>query len=80
MESEKQYREQNKDKLQATSANYYILNKEKKIAQHKEWREQNTERLSERINCGCGGKFRYCDKLKHERGKKHIAWVSFGNE
>ena len=29
MESEKQYRERNKDKLQAASANYYITNKEK---------------------------------------------------
>ena len=75
MESEQQYRERNKDTFQAASANYYIINKEKKIAQSKEWRELNKERLSESIMCGCGGKFKYCDKSKHVKGKKHIAWA-----
>ena len=76
MESEKQYRERNKDKLH----NYYNTVKEKKIAQTKEWREVNKERLSESIMCGCGGKFKYCDKSKHVKGKKHIAWAALGNE
>ena len=80
MESEKQYRERNKDKLQAASANYYITNKEKKIAQKQEWREQNKERLNEQMTCGCGGKFKYRNKAEHTRGKKHIAWAALGNE
>ena len=76
MESEKQYRGRNKDKLH----NYYNTVKEKKIAQTKEWREENNERLNEQLTCGCGGKFKYRNKAEHNRGKTHIAWAALGNE
>ena len=76
MDREKQYREQNKDKLH----NYYNTVKEKKIAQKQEWRELNKERLNEQLTCGCGGKFKYRNKAEHNKGKKHIAWAALGNE
>ena len=76
LENGKQHRERNKDKLH----NYYNTVKEKKIAQTKEWREENKERLDEQLTCGCGGKFKYRNKAEHNRSKKHIAWAALGHE
>ena len=42
---QKEYREQNKDKVLARNKEYYEQNKDKVLAQHKEYREQNRDKI-----------------------------------
>ena len=33
------------------------------------------EKAKERFDCSCGGKFTYCNKLRHENSKKHQKFI-----
>jgi len=64
-----------------------ILNKTIPGRTHKEWRdvnkdkikqyrEANIEKLYEKFNCNCGGRYTFHDKIKHAKTKKHQLYIS----
>ena len=68
----KNYYELNKDKIIQQSKNYYIENKEKKI----DYYNKNKDKLNEKINCECGGKYTFKHQLQHLKTKKHLKFTS----
>ena len=50
----------NKNRLK----NYYEVNKESIL-----------QRINERYTCGCGSENSHCNRRRHERSFKHIAWL-----
>lgn len=40
-----------------------------------EYREKNVEKLTEKFQCGCGGKYSYKNKATHEKTSKHLKWI-----
>ena len=56
----KEYKKENKEKIQQNSHEYYEAHKQK---------------LSEKIICVCGGKHTLHHKLEHERTKKHQQYI-----
>ena len=75
----KRKKDANRREINENARMYYQNNKNKKMTQVNEYKERNRERLKEHIHCGCGGKFKFCNKAKHMRSKKHIAWTESGN-
>jgi len=78
----KTYRENNRENIQAYKEN----NKEAIRAYEKDYREKNKEAMqaykkaynekhSDRINCGCGGKYTLMGKSRHEKTKKHLKFI-----
>ena len=65
-----------KKKEQTYSKEHYQANKEHKLEQVKQWKEANIEKLTEKIICGCGGKFQYRTKAEHERTNKHLKYLN----
>ena len=55
-------------------------NKEKVVGYTKKYREKNKEIINEKqrekFNCECGGKYIRVHKLRHEKSKKHIAFIN----
>ena len=55
---------------------YYAKNKEKLSTYHKEWYQNNKERVdsrrNERVRCECGVGVRYCYMGKHRKSSRHI--------
>lgn len=74
-EREKKYREVNKEKEIKRGKKYREENKEKEIERHKKYNEENKEKLLEKFNCPCGGKYQYISKVRHNKTKKHIAYL-----
>jgi len=63
---------------------YYIknnqcINKEipgrTKKESNKEYYEKNKEKLNEKIDCECGGKYIHQHKSRHMKSKKHINYI-----
>lgn len=67
-ERRKEYREKNKEERNQKLRKYYQENKEK-----------IKEKRKEKITCICGAVGRKADIKKHERSKKHIAYISQNN-
>ena len=65
----KQYYEDNKDKIAAYKKQYHECNRDKILAYRKE-----------KITCVCGSCVQRNEKSKHERSKKHIAFISKNNQ
>tara|TARA_R110002153_G_C13022946_1_gene467738 strand:+ start:39 stop:443 length:405 start_codon:yes stop_codon:yes gene_type:complete len=42
---------------------------------HKIYRDNNKDKLKEKFNCDCGGKYTYNHKDSHFRTKKHLAYM-----
>lgn len=55
---------------------YYAKHKEKLSAYHKEWYQNNKERIDAKRNmmvrCECGVGVRYCYMGKHRKSSRHI--------
>ena len=66
----------NIEKRRQKSKEEYIKYKEQKIEYGKEYRHINDAKFKENHVCPCGGKFTYTYKKKHEKSKKHIAWLN----
>ena len=75
-EGSNQRKADNKEAVRQYSKEYYQANKEHKLEQVKTYREINIERLTEKIICGCGGKFQYRTKAEHERANKHLKYLN----
>jgi hypothetical protein len=53
----------------------YITEEEYKL--HKaQYYQQNKEKLSQKFDCACGGKYRYKHKAQHFKTKKHLDYIS----
>ena len=76
--NQKQYYEDNKEKLAEKDKQYYEKNSEKIKEKSKQYYENNKERIAERKKiktiCPCGSYYRLSDKTKHVRSQKHKAY------
>ena len=68
----KQYRENNKDKINEKTHNHYEKNKEKKQEYEKQRYEKNKEKLQTSYICACGCSLTLGCKTRHEKSKKHL--------
>ena len=64
------------ERRQQYSKEHYQANKEHKLEQVKKYKEANIERLTEKVLCGCGGKFQYRTKAEHEKTNKHLKYLN----
>ena len=78
-ETRARYRETHREERNALSKAIYERDKEAKIEKVKQWRTQNIERLTDKIECGCGGKFQYRTKAEHERSLRHKKYIETAN-
>ena len=62
-----------------THKEWTIDNKDKILLQKKEYRETNRQVINEKqrqkIICQCGGRYALTNKLRHNRTKKHLAYM-----
>ena len=79
LEKQKQFYEQNKDVIHERSKVYRENNKEQIYEQKKIYRENNKEQIRERHGkketCLCGKIYIHNHKARHERSKKHQAFI-----
>ena len=68
-ESKKACDLKNKERIKNYNKEYWEKNKELVIEKYKEMR-------SEKFNCECGGKYRYTDKWRHLKTKKHQNFIN----
>ena len=75
-EDSNQRKANNRDTIRQYCKQHYQANKEHKLEQVKRYNEANIERLTEKVLCGCGGKFQYRTKAEHERTNKHLKYLN----
>ena len=71
-EYDKAYRENNKEKIKEYREN----NKEKLKEKKKEYYENNKEKYKITFSCICGSKMQKHEKTRHEKTKKHQAFIN----
>jgi len=71
-ETNKEYYEVNKEKIKETKKKYYEAKKDK----YKELYKANKDKLCEKIDCDCGGKYTLGHKSKHEKTQRHIDFLN----
>lgn len=82
----KEYRDENKEKLKDINKKYYDGNKDKikkyydenkdKIKEiNKKYRDENKEKINEKITCECGSIVRKHDIARHRKSLKHISFL-----
>ena len=69
----------NKERIYAQARAHYQEVKEERAEQIKQWRIDNKDRLTSKIECPCGGKFQFRKKSEHLRAQKHIKWLETQN-
>ncbi len=76
----KEYREANKEAINQYAKEYRDANKELISENNKQYYDANREAINQKArqpyNCQCGSIIRMSDKAKHEKSKKHIAWLN----
>ena len=80
----KDYYEKNKEHISQFNKDYYEKNREDIIKTSKEYYEKNKEdilkkqkqKLKEKFDCDCGGRYTSSHKLEHFRTKKHQKFIS----
>ena len=72
---DKEYYENNKEKISEYKTQYYENNKEKLLQRQKKCQEKNKLKLNEKLNCICGGKYTLTHKAKHEKTIKHQQFI-----
>jgi len=75
-EYDRDYREDNKEKVKEYKKRWYEDNKEKRKEYEKQWYQENKEKMKEKFNCICGSIYRKSDKARHERSKKHKQYIN----
>jgi hypothetical protein len=85
-ESNKKYREENKEEIKEYSKKYREENKEEIKVKGKKYREENKEEIKEysekyyeenkeKITCECGSIVTKCNLTKHKKTKKHLEYL-----
>ena len=69
------YYEENRDKLLQLNKQYRENNKDYYSKYKKEYIEHNREKLHQKFNCSCGGKYIYVNAYQHEKTEKHQAYL-----
>ena len=69
---EREYRDTNKDKITIKQREYYNDNKEKFKAYYETNKEANRDKVNEKFECECGGNFTYKHKSDHIKTAKHL--------
>ena len=64
-----------KNEKKDESKEYYIKNLEKYTEQHKKYRELNKDKIHEKFDCLCGGKYTRTGKSQHSKTKQHIQYI-----
>ena len=71
----KEWCEDNKDKIKEDKKQYYEDNKDKILETNKKYRDNNKDKIlekkKEKMTCECGSCFRKHAKARHEKTKKH---------
>ena len=74
-ERRKQYRENNKERINQLKKKYYQNNKEELKEYYKNNKEKINEKQKEKFDCECGGKYTYSNKSGHEKTNKHKKFI-----
>jgi hypothetical protein len=75
-ERNKQYRQDNKEIYNDYYKQYYQDNKEEILEHNKQYRQNNKEQLNIKYTCECGSISIKTHKTRHEKTKKHQAFIS----
>ena len=75
-ETRAMYSETHKEERRAKAKEIYERNKERRIEQISQWKTDNIDRLTTKIECPCGGKFQHRIKAEHERTKRHQKYIA----
>lgn len=77
--TQKEYKQDNKEKIKKIDKHYRTVNKEKISKYKKQYQQENKETLSKYYNtkheCECGGCYTNSHKAKHLKTKKHIKYT-----
>lgn len=65
---------------QAYNKSYYEMNKEKLMETSRMWREKNKDKINQKHQCECGGRYTFFAKSNHLKTAKHRRWVEFGEK
>jgi hypothetical protein len=74
-EQQKEYRENNIEKIKDYSKDYRENNKNKILEYKKIYDLNNQEKLREKFNCDCGGHYTFHGKAIHQKTKKHLLYL-----
>tara|TARA_R110002153_G_scaffold54274_1_gene151203 strand:+ start:334 stop:966 length:633 start_codon:yes stop_codon:yes gene_type:complete len=78
-EYSQKYYQDNKEKIAENNQKYYQDNKEKIVENNQKYYQDNKEKIAqkmkEKFNCECGGKFTKINKTHHKKTQKHLKWV-----
>jgi len=76
----KEYYENNKDKIKEHRKIYVENNKDKISDNKKEYYKNHKEQKNKKIECECGGKYTHQHKSTHIKSKKHQKYLNNINE
>lgn len=79
-DKQKEYRENNKEHIAERKKEWRENNKEILSEKNKAYKEANKEKITQNINCCCGGHFQLKHKGAHERSKKHQEYIKLFHE
>jgi adenylate kinase family enzyme len=73
--NQKQRYQDNKEKIAEQQKQYHQNNKGKIKQYNKQYHQKNKERLNEKLECECGGRYTYQHKSQHHKTKKHLLYM-----
>jgi hypothetical protein len=68
------YNLENRDTIKKQKQNNYYKNHNTFLERSKRYKEENKERLNEKFDCECGGRYTYRHKKEHFETKKHKSY------
>ena len=75
-EQQKKYYEENKEKIAEYKKEWREKNREILSEKNKAYKEANKEKITQNIDCKCGGHYQLKHKGKHELTKKHQEYLN----
>ena len=74
--SRAEYREDNKEKISEKQKEYNQEHREQKLAKSKVYNQANSEKIKEKHECACGGRYTHQTAKRHTRTKIHVDFVA----
>lgn len=74
-ETQKAWRDKNKDVINKKAREMYKKNNLKEIEKSREYYKKNKNKRKVKIICECGSTFRKDNKKRHEQTKKHLSFI-----
>ena len=74
---QQEYYKENREKCIEKNKKWYLNedNKEKQRAYYQKWLQNNGWKRTEKHICECGGKYTYHHQLRHNKSKRHQAYL-----